>query len=141
MKPGLLMVGAAAAALLMTGVGVSASSRAGSQRPATTVNVILKEWKLVPAPKVVPAGPVTFRVTNSGTLNHEFLVIKTSIPANALPVKNGEVSEAGLTKEIPSFKRGLTKTLTVTLTKGKYVLLCNIKSHYGYGQRSSFTVR
>ena len=36
---------------------------------------------------------------------------------------------------------GQTRTLTLKLTPGHYVLLCNLPAHYKAGQHADFTVR
>ena len=48
---------------------------------------------------------------------------------------------SGVQGKIPQFKPGVTKTLTLTLKPGHYVLLCNVPAHYQSGQRIDFTVR
>jgi uncharacterized cupredoxin-like copper-binding protein len=141
MNPLYTMLGAAAAALTVTGAGVATNMESGRSTAMSNVAVTLKEWKLVPNRKVVPPGPVTFTVANRGKLAHEFLVIKTGKAPSAIPVQGRAASEAGLVKEISEFKAGLTKTLTVTLPAGKYVLMCNIDGHYRAGQYAGIVVR
>lgn len=54
---------------------------------ATTVQVNLQEWAVVPAPTTAAAGEVTFQVTNTGPEDvHEFVVLKTDLDPGALPV-------------------------------------------------------
>jgi uncharacterized cupredoxin-like copper-binding protein len=86
------------------------------------------------------AGKVTFVVKNAGKLKHEFLVLRTKTPANKLPVKGTAAVVSGLVGRINQFKGGLTKTLTLTLKPGHYVLLCNLPAHYQVGQHVDFTV-
>ena len=105
-----------------------------------TVKVAMKEWGFAPTPVKVNAGKVTFVVKNAGKLKHEFLVLRTKTPANKLPVKGTTAVVRGLVGRINRFKGGLTKTLTLTLKPGHYVLLCNLPAHYQVGQRVDFTV-
>jgi uncharacterized cupredoxin-like copper-binding protein len=90
------------------------------------------------------AGPVTFTIKNDGPSTHELVVLKTDLPADKLPVEKSEVSETadGVTKidEKEDIKSGDTATLSVDLKPGKYVLICNVTSHYDMGMHAAFTV-
>jgi uncharacterized cupredoxin-like copper-binding protein len=110
-------------------------------RAQATVKATLVEWNIKLSTKAVPAGKVTFVVKNAGFKEHEFVVIRTNRAPNALPIKGSRASEAGHQGEIQEFRPGLTKTLTLTLRAGKYVLICNVLRHYQRGQRTGFTVK
>ena len=100
----------------------------------------------------VPAGSVTFEVTNDGPADlHEFVVIQTDLDAGALPVdSNGMVDEAGggmeVKDEIEDIAVGSSESLTLDLAAGSYVLICNTytaeenEAHYTEGMRAAFTV-
>jgi len=107
---------------------------------ATKVAVTLKEFKVTPKPVSVKAGKVTFAIKNAGALDHEFVIVKTKLAASKLPVKNNVVTLKPLAKVGP-FKAGKTGTLSLSLKAGKYVLYCNVKGHYSFGQRIAFTVK
>ncbi|MEP6893068.1 MAG: cupredoxin domain-containing protein [Gaiellaceae bacterium] len=107
---------------------------------ASSIRITLKEYKVLPAATSVKAGKVTFQVKNVGVLDHTFLVVKTNVPAGKLPVKKNRAVVSALGK-IGPFKKGKGGTLTLTLKPGKYVLLCNVASHYQIGQYSAFTVK
>ena len=108
-----------------------------------------------PARTTAPAGDVTFVVTNSGTIEHEMVVLKTNLPFDKLPVvdagdppvpvktgadKVDEGANIGETGD-PNLKTGDTRTFVIKDMKpGKYVLVCNIAKHYGMGMRAAFTV-
>ncbi len=47
----------------------------------------------------------------------------------------------GQVGKIAQFGPGQTRTLTLHLAPGHYVLLCNLPAHYAAGQRVDFTVR
>ncbi|MDQ3127804.1 MAG: cupredoxin domain-containing protein [Chloroflexota bacterium] len=102
----------------------------------------LKEWSVTPASVTAKAGPITFNVKNAGAAVHEFVVVKTDLKAEALPVSGTKIDESALTPvdEIEDIAVGATPTLTVTLAAGHYVLLCNIETHFGLGMRSDFDV-
>jgi len=107
------------------------------------------------SPASVPAGDVTFVVKNTGTIDHEMIVLKTDTAYDQLPVVDGgdppapvttgadkvdEGTSVGETGD-PNVKPGETRTFTVkAMTAGKYVLVCNIAKHYGMGMRAAFTV-
>jgi uncharacterized cupredoxin-like copper-binding protein len=125
-------------------VGVLAAVGAGlafASQQATKVGVTEKEFKVTPATVSVKAGTITFSVKNVGHLNHEFIVDKTSLKASKLKVKGNVAVLTGVVGKLKPFKPGLTKTLTLALKPGHYVLLCNVPAHYQAGQRIDFTVR
>ena len=127
---------AAAAILGALGAGIAFGSSS-----AARVTVSEKEWGFIPVPKTAKAGKITFVAKNIGHLSHEFVVLKTRTPATKLKLKGAKAVETGLVARIPAFKPGQTKTLTLTLKPGHYVLICNLPAHYQSGQRVDFTVK
>ena len=103
----------------------------------------------------VPAGDVTFRVKNLGTIEHELVVLKTDTAFDQLPiadagdppapVKTGankvdETNNVGETGD-PNLKPGDTREFTIkNMAAGRYVLVCNLADHYKMGMRAPFTV-
>ena len=95
------------------------------------------------------SGDVTFNVENNGPSTHEFVVFKTDLPEGSLPTKkeNGAVivdeEGSGLTAidEIEDIAKGDSEDLTVNLKSGKYVVLCNLPTHYQLGMHAAFTVK
>ena len=81
------------------------SSVAAAQ--AVAVPVTLTEWKVELARDTVPAGPVTFRLSNKGTITHGFYV-------------RGEGVDKG-SREVAA---GASGTFTVTLKPGTYEVFC-----------------
>jgi uncharacterized cupredoxin-like copper-binding protein len=121
---------------------------------STTVNVTLDEYTVTLDRATAPHGDVTFDVSNAGTQVHEFLVIKTDLaPANLPTEDNGSYQEDGpgtdLIDEIEAVLPGESKDLTLNLSAGKYVLICNmvhtegdvVEAHYSLGMRTAFTVQ
>jgi uncharacterized cupredoxin-like copper-binding protein len=128
------------AACLAVAAPTFAAGRAGGVK-ATEV-----EFHLKLSSSSAPHGKVTFVVQNKGKLAHQFLVLRTKLAAGKLPVKGTTVvvSKAGkLVGGIAGagLKPGATKSVTVTLAAGHYVLFCNIPAHYKAGQFVSFTVK
>jgi uncharacterized cupredoxin-like copper-binding protein len=93
----------------------------------------------------VKAGTVTFEVSNAPDtgLTHEFVVLKTDLAADKLPVKNGQVSESQFKKmgEVEDIDPGKNKRLTLKLAPGRYVLICNTPGHYAMGLHTSLLVK
>ena len=119
-----------------------ASSVASSATTGGAIAVDLKEWAITPSSRTAKAGDVTFTIKNSGTVVHEFVVVKTDVKADALAVIGDKIDESALTAvdEVEDIAIGATPTLKVTLAAGHYVVLCNIETHYGLGMRSDFDV-
>ena len=107
---------------------------------AAKVAVTLKEFKLIPVPAKVKPGSVTFAVRNTGQLEHELVVLKTTTAPGKLPRQGAKAKEVGRVGKLAAVKPGKSGTLTLTLAAGKYVLLCNLPAHYGAGQYAGFTV-
>jgi uncharacterized cupredoxin-like copper-binding protein len=118
-----------------------------------TVNVVVGDTKgldgpmtLTATPDSLPAGDVTFTVKNTGTIDHEVVVLKTDTAFDQLAVGKSEpdkVDESASVGETgdPALKPGETRSFTVkAMTAGKYVLVCNIAKHYAMGMRAPFTV-
>ena len=139
-------------ALVLATVGCSSGPTATATPAATAVAVTLQEWAVGTIPQTARAGTVNFSVTNTGPADtHEFVVIKTDLSLIALPTDaDGAVDEAGggmtVVDEIEDIAVGSTETLSVPMTAGAYVLICNIfdetenEAHYQEGMRTSFTV-
>lgn len=153
MAVGVVALAVAACTPAATGtasVSASASTSASEDMAAGTVNVTLQEFSVIPDPTTVPAGEVTFHVTNNGPDDvHEFVIFKTDLAADALPTaEDGSVDEEGegveLIDEIEDVPVGESMDVTVSLDAGAYVLICNIvegdEVHYAMGMRTAFTV-
>ena len=74
---------------------------------SVAVPVTLTEWKIELTRDTVPAGPVTFRLSNKGTITHGFYV-------------RGEGVAKG-SREIPA---GESASLAMTLKPGTYEVYC-----------------
>ena len=132
--------------------------------PTTTVNVTVSDtnglagpMSIAVSPATAPAGDVTFVVKNTGTIEHEAVVLalKNNVAFDKLPITYGgdppapvktganKVSEdtnIGETGD-PNLKPGDTRTFTIKhMTAGQYAIVCNIAQHYAKGMRAAFTV-
>jgi len=145
------VVSLAALGMMTLGVAVALVALRGDQNEAqaapaaaTTVEGTIHDNSLTAVPSSVPAGDVQFVVSNAGTTSHEFVVIKTDLAPDALPVVGGTVDESASSLQvidtIAPFAAGTQQTLTVNLAAGNYVLICNLPGHYQGGVRTAFTV-
>jgi uncharacterized cupredoxin-like copper-binding protein len=106
------------AVLVAGALGAAATANA-----ATTINVTAgqpEELEYTLSKRSAAAGSVTFRVTNRGTLKHDFKI-------------------AGKKTKLIAKQR--TAALTVTLRRGRYRYLCTVPGHADGGMRGTLTVR
>jgi uncharacterized cupredoxin-like copper-binding protein len=113
---------------------------AGAVTSKPLVAVQVDEFSVFPGTQGAPRGKVRFVVTNVGTIEHEFVVLKTAKPAGSL-LKGKEADESGAVGEIDGVPAGQAKTLNLTLKPGHYSLICNLPGHYKTGQFADFYVR
>src|SRR5438094_921637 len=78
-----------------------------------------------------PAGPVSFLITNAGTVDHEMVVLKTDRPVVSFPITGFEgepyrydedakvLTNVGETGD-PAMKPGTSKMLTIDMAEGHY---------------------
>lgn len=122
----------------------SAAASAGGGDQGTVVNVSLKEFSITFDRTDIPAGKVTFNVTNHGTMEHEFVVFKTDLAADSLPIDSDEPEvdedDPALTSmgEVEDIEPGETKSFSATLDAAKYVGICNVPGHYASGMYIGF---
>jgi hypothetical protein len=110
------------------------------------VGVALDEYNILLDPNPPPPGAVSFRVRNDGKIPHEFVLFRTALAADALPVKkNGDVNEDApqldaVADSGSDLAPGAQRTVRATLAPGHYVAVCNLPGHYAAGMRMEFTV-
>ena len=162
-RSGSLTAAFALAVVLMAGCGSSSKSSSNTTAgggvtvptgsSGSTVQVVVGDTKgldgpmtMTVTPGSVAAGDVTFTVKNTGTIDHEVVVLKTDTAYDKLevgktePDKVDESASVGETGD-PALKPGETRSFTVkAMNAGKYVLVCNIAKHYAMGMRAPFTV-
>ncbi len=119
--------------------------RGGGGTPAgPSLDVTVKDFHIQPAQPTVGVGDITFRVTNQGPATHEFVVIRSDLADDKLPigpdglsVDEDSVDRVGEIGEVGS---GATETLTLDLDPGRYVVFCNLEGHYLGGMHASVEV-
>jgi len=92
----------------------------------------------------VAAGEVTFNVTNeSANMIHEMVVVPLSpdgtLPYDATAMMVDE-DGAGAIGEVSELDPGASGSVTLHLSAGTYVLICNIPGHYAGGMWTVITV-
>ena len=112
--------------------------------PAAVITVTLSDFKVEVKPASTPAGDLTFSVTNNGPTGHEFVILRTDLRPDALPLTadgtQADVEGRGVTlvDRIDEIPAGTTVEKTVNLKKGRHVLICNLPGHYQLGMRAEF---
>jgi uncharacterized cupredoxin-like copper-binding protein len=129
-----------AIAVLAAAVASICVLTAGAVTSNPVVAVQVDAFSVFPSTQGAPKGKVRFIVTNTGTIRHEFVVLRTNKPAGNL-LKGKEADEAGNVGEIGGIPPGQAKTLNLILKVGHYALICNLPGHYASGQFADFYVR
>ncbi|MGH2462449.1 MAG: sulfocyanin-like copper-binding protein [Candidatus Limnocylindria bacterium] len=107
------------------------------------VEVTLEEWSVAVAPASAAPGEVTFEVSNQGSQTHNFVVFRTDLAPDQLPVESAQVvagdgvAEVGRIDEVGP---GSAERLSLSLQPGSYVLICNVPGHYQQGMHTAFNV-
>src|SRR5437867_10342510 len=121
---------------------VSCSQPAESAPPDSQVVAELADSKITVTVPSVKAGKIKIGVRNVGTMEHSFQVLKTDLAPDKLAIDgaSAKASEDGKVGEIPSIPAGKSAAVTLDLTPGKYVFICNVAGHYQLGMHTGFTV-
>jgi uncharacterized cupredoxin-like copper-binding protein len=116
------VVPAVVAALVLGALAAPAlvQAKATAHTAATTITVSAKEFKFTLSKSSAKTGKVTFKVTNKGTIPHDFKInnVKTKL-----------------------IQPGLSSSLTVNFKKaGKYPYECTVPGHAAAGMKGTFKV-
>jgi uncharacterized cupredoxin-like copper-binding protein len=111
------------------------------------INVTLDEFKLQVGTDSVPAGKVTFQITNNGHEKHELVILRTDLAVDAIPENSSEPNKltengAGVVHvtEFDGVDPGKEHNLVADLAAGHYLLVCNYPGHAHAGMAAFFTV-
>jgi len=125
---GMMMIAVAVSALVLGVVAVvamnggSSSTSASGTSGSSIIEVSLSEFTITFKPSVVPSGDVTFKVTNNGTVDHNF-----SIPS--------------LNAKTALLKPGTSEELKVSgLAVGDVSYLCEVVGHSAAGMTGKLSV-
>ncbi len=136
--------------------------------PGSTVNVMLGDMGMTrmmggvaplgghmmvrAIPTTVPAGQISFVVSNMGWRTHELVVLPLAAGSDAgqrLPGADGRVDETGSLGEVSAscsagsgdgISAAAVGWTTMTLQPGRYELLCNLENHYANGMYTELNV-
>lgn len=126
-------------------VAASSASRVAAEAAAksagSAITIKTTEFAFSPMAAKAKAGAVKLTLVNAGKVEHEVVVLKTDQAAGALKVSGGRVSEADSVGEVSETAPGATKSATLRLKPGRYVVVCNIPGHYQGGMRGTLTVQ
>lgn len=91
----------------------------------------------------VGTGRTAVGVRNTSAQEHMLAVIRTDLAPDKLPVddKTLKAKEEGKVGEIASIPAGRSASVTLDLTPGRYVLICNIPEHYAAGMYAALIVQ
>ena len=105
----------------------------------------LDEFSVRAQPDAVEAGETTFEIRNTGSVEHDFVVLDTDQDPDDLPLEKGKVdTEARGIEELAhvhSVRSGQETTEEVDLEAGRYLLICNIEGHFQSGMHTPFEVQ
>jgi uncharacterized cupredoxin-like copper-binding protein len=119
---------------------------AHSNAASTALNTRTADFTVTSNLPTVPAGLVDLDVANAGPLPHEFILFKTDLAHDKLPLdQDGRVVEdaEGIVNAFDTgdnIPAGENRHFDIALTAGNYVMLCNLPAHYGKGMHTAFTV-
>jgi len=110
----------------------------------TPVDVTLKDFHIETAEQTVAAGNVVFQVRNDAPMTHEFVVVRTDLPDDQLPIGSDglSVNEEWLSAmgELDDVPASESRSLTLDLAPGRYVFFCNLEGHYLGGMHAVLEV-
>ena len=102
----------------------------------------LLEWKVVPATPKVAAGTIAIAATNSGKVAHDLVIVRSDAAPGSL-ARVGDVadeSKLDIVGRFAEFKSG-EKEKRFDLPKGRYLLICNVATHYELGMVAEMLVQ
>jgi uncharacterized cupredoxin-like copper-binding protein len=111
--------------------------------PATRIEVKLTDaLRIEPAAMIVPAGvPVTFIVTNTGVLEHEFVLGDEAVQAEHEEEMSGSMGMDEDEEMAIGVDPGATKELTVTFPAAGSILAgCHVPGHYVGGMKATIEI-
>lgn len=139
---GLVLLGVLLSGCQSASDGENAEPDGGTEQ---SVTASMGEWYINIDGADVTEGTVTFRVTNAGSIRHEFLVVKTELAPGLIPVGadarfDETNSEIDIVADIAEWGSGFTKSVSVDLAAGDYQLVCNLPGHYRLGMWTPLSV-
>lgn len=130
---------ATAALLLLVAILLAACGGSKSESKTAEISVDMKEFTFSPASVTVPAGAeVTLKLTNSGTLEHSWIIMlkdkQATIPFDA----DDEANIFWQVKLDPA--QSNSYTFTAPSEPGDYELVCGVPAHLEAGMKGTLIV-
>ncbi len=117
-----------------TAAPAASASSGGGGGASTTINATEKDFAIAIDQSSVPAGSVTFKISNQGPSPHNVGVTKQS-----------DSSKSGITgpviKDSDTIDGGKTTSITVDLQPGTYNVVCTVPGHVQLGMIVALTVK
>jgi uncharacterized cupredoxin-like copper-binding protein len=133
--------------LTMLGVSLTllgACSPAPTIPSGDVVDLTLKDFHIIAATSQVTPGDVVFHVENDAPVTHEFVVVRSDLPDDELPIGSDGLSvdeeSLDVVDEIPDLPAGTAQALALDLPGGRYVFFCNLEGHYLGGMHGTLVV-
>jgi hypothetical protein len=99
----------------------------GRTRDPARVQVVTREFQLLPSRYVVSAGPAIVELVNMGEDAHDLALRR--------------VAPGARTIRIPAAQPGAVRRASVTLRKGRYDVWCSVTNHRALGMYTHLVVR
>src|SRR5467141_425426 len=130
------------ALMVLVLLGAACANPAESAPAGSQVVAELADYKITVNVPSVKAGKIKIGARNLASMEHSFQVLKTDLAPDKLPVDgaSAKAKEDGKVGDIPSIPAGKSAAVTLDLTPGKYVFICNVAGHYQLGMHTGFTV-
>ena len=104
--------------------------------------VELRDFTVKPSVDTLKAGKVKIGIRNLSGMVHELVVLKTTLAHDKLTIDGSSATakDDGKVGALLNIGAGRVAALTVDLTPGSYVLICNVAGHYQLGMRAALKV-
>lgn len=140
-------VSAVATSAQGVGSAVSGSATAVASGQETEITATEKDFSITLGTKTTSGHKVEFKIHNDGPTVHEFVVFKTDLAEDKLPldsdgtkVQEDAPSVTHIDEEENVASGGDARLDIDNLASGHYVIICNIAGHYQLGMHASLTV-
>jgi uncharacterized cupredoxin-like copper-binding protein len=119
------------AATLLLG---SACSGSPPRPSGHLVGISLRDFGIASSTPVVHDGNVDFHIDNGSPSTHEFVLVRSDLPADGLPISSDGLSadedKIDHVGEISQVDTLTTQDLVLHLAPGRYIFFCNLEGHY-----------
>lgn len=132
----------ALAVLAVTALSCAGDEPVPTSSPEAGIATTLSDFKIKPAEAEADAGSVTLDLTNDGPSEHSFLLVRTDLAEDALPVTDHlvDVEQLEVVGQVDRIEADAESSITAELTAGAYVMFCNLTGHYESDMHAAFAV-